>query len=648
MERRYLLRLASLLLIGCAIVFWFISMYQVHHLEKLVLDGNNRVESLERAVNRLNATIADGGFRINSDRGDSHEHFTRPYYAADEWEALLAPGNMLSLPSEPMRVAGGQPGGTLQRALIADPPSLNPLTTNAADVSELYSYIGDGLAGRDRQKPENFVPSLAYRIEVNEDFTEFHLWLKKGVYWHKPALDLQSPQYAWLDEPHEVVADDFVFGMELVMDPEVNAAFLRNYYDKFDGIEVINDHEFIVRWKESEYINRSSTFGLPAIPRWLYGHDKNGEAFDKSEQGKRFNDHWFNNSAIGFGPFQFVSWKKGGRIRLERNPDYHDEPPYLEAIEFRVIEDATARLNNLRAGDLDYIPIEPTEYQNEILRGGTPGFENGQLHHKIFDGPIYRYLGWNQDTPYFADRRVRLAMTHAFNRELTIQENLNGLGIPLSGPYPTTSPAYDSSIAPWPYDLKRAAELLDEAGWIDNDGDGIREKTIDGRVVPFEFRMLTYGYRPEIMAAMDIYKNDLQKIGIRMKVVPADWSVLIQRMNDKDFDGYTGGWMLSWETDLYQLWHSSQADTPNSSNRIGFRNKQADKIIEDVRKTFDEDDRNALFHQFHALVHQEQPYTFWYQARNVGAWTDRVKNVEFSFIPPLDSAMKWYIDNEAK
>lgn len=642
MERRYLMRLlATASLIAVALLL-ILSMRQVNHLETLVVEGNRRVSELDRSVERLRTTLLEGGLPTMG-ATDASEHFAQRFYRSEEWKALTAEGNLLSPPTTPLQVPGGQRGGTLQRAFIADIPSLNPLTMNAADVSELYHYIGEALAGRERENPENLVPSLAYRIEANDDFTEFHIWLKKGVIWHPPAVDLNEANFEWLREQRTVLADDFVFAMEITLDPQVEAAHLRNYYDKFDGIEVINDHEFIVRWSASEYTNLSATLGLSPLPRWLYGVDQQGEAYDATEQGRRFNDHWYNQMAIGTGPFRFIRWEKGGRIRIERNPDYHAEPAYLDAIEFRVIGDATARLNNLRAGDLDYIPIEPTEYKNEVLEGGTPGFKDGRLAHQIYDGPMYRYLGWNADTVYFADRRVRQAMTHAFNRELTIQMNMNGLGIPISGPYSVSTPAYDHSIEAWPFDLNRAAQLLEQAGWVDRDGDGVREKVIDGTTVPFRFNMLTYGHRPEMIAAMEIFKDDLRRIGVVMNIVPAEWSVLIQRMDDKDFDGFTGGWMLGWETDLYQLWHSSQADLPRSSNRIGFRNAEADAIIEEVRRTFDEDKRNELFHRFHALVHQEQPYTFWFQGRNVGAWQKRVGNVDFSPLRPFDSAMKWYI-----
>lgn len=643
MERQFALRIAQFAAIALLVLLFFFNIKQVDHLERLVVEGNSRVTELERSVQRLREDLSSGELQASQGtRPDEHPH--QRYFEPDEWEALHAPGNLLEPPTDSIRgVAGGQSGGLLRRSFITDIPSLNPLTVNSMDVAELYHYVGDGLAGRERSNPERFVPGLAYRIEANDDFTEFRIFLKRGVRWHPPAVDTTSEQYAWLDGDHEVVADDFVFGLELIMNEQVEAASLRNYFNNCEGIEVVNDHEFIVRWSESEYTNITATIGLGPLPRWLYGFDEDGEPFDEATLGREFNEHWYNERAIGTGPFRFVRWEQGGAIRIERFNDYHGERPWLDAIEFRIIGDATARLNELRAGNLDYIPIEPTEYKNEILEGGTPEFETGELQHEEYMGTAYRYLGWNQERPWFGDRRVRLAMTHAFNRELTIERNMNGLGQILTGPILPNNPGYDTSLEPYPFDLERAAALLDEAGWVDRNDDGIREKVVEGRSVNFEFNMMTYGYRPEMIAAMEVYRSDLRRIGIVMNIQPVEWSVMLQRLYDQDFDAYTGGWALAWETDFYQIWHSSQADEPRSSNRIGFRNDEADEIIETLRRTFDEDERTELVRRFHRLVYEEQPYTFWFQMRSVGAWSERVHNVSFSPLRPSDSSMDWFL-----
>lgn len=645
MERQFVARIVQTLLLIAVGVLLILNIAQNGHLEELMIENRRDVANVQRSLNDFRQELLRGNFVAGrGGRGDGSGESYRQLYSDAQWEALNAPGNMLSAPESPQVPPDGVPGGTLQRAFSADLPSLIPMGVNAADVAELYSYIGDGLASRDRANPEAWIPGLAYRIEVSEDNTEYHIWLRDDVQWHEPAVDLTDPAYAWLDGDHYVTTDDFVFAYELMQNNDVPVGYLRNYYQNCEGIEVINDHEFIVRWSEPEFTALSATLGLSPLPRWLYSYDERGNEFPESELGQRFMEHWYSQKAIGVGPFRFVSWTPGGSLRIERNEDYYGEKPLLEAIEFRVLTDATARMNSLLAGELDYTAIEPSQYKSEIVDGGAPEFQNGTIEHQSFSGPAYRYLGWNADGPFFSDRRVRLAMTHAFNRELTIQRNLNGLGSLTTGPFFQDNSAYDQSIQPWRFDLDRAAELLSEAGWVDRDGDGLREKTINGRKTNFTFKMLTYGHRPEIISSMEIFREDLRSLGILMDIETVDWSVMIERMMNKDFDAYTGGWSLGWEVDLYQVWHSSQADIPRGSNRIGFRNAEADEIIETSRTTFDPDARTEQFHRFHQIMHDEQPYTFWFQMEEVGAWRSVVKNVSFSSIRPFDYSMSWYLE----
>ncbi len=631
----------------CVLVIY--ASAQTNHLESLVIEGNRRVEELATSVDRMRRQFEGGEFAAAAAPAagpvgavdPTIAHMQR-YYSAEEWSALLAPGNFIAPHTDRMFAQGAQEGGTIKRSAISDIPGLNPLTQNAADVSEIYSYVTETLATRQRNDPARWVSDLAYRIEVSEDYREYRVFLKHGIMWHTPSVDFSDPRYEWLRGEHELVADDFVFYLEMINNPQVQAAHIRNYYEKCEGIEVVNDHEFIIRWSESTYPSISFSLGLAPLPRWLYGHDEDGNAYDEATIGREFNSHWYGQAAIGIGPYRFDSWERGGAIRLTRNEDYHGQLPAIEAIEYRVMPDATARLNSLRAGDLHYIPLEPTQYKNEILDGGTPGFQNGDLQHELYQGPAYRYLGWNADGRFFNDRRVRTAMTHAFDRQLLLEQNFYGLGTLITGPFSMQSPDYDHDLPVHEFDLNRAAALLDEAGWTDSNGDGIREKMIDGQSVDFEFGMVTYGYRPEFVAAMEHYRNDLARIGVRMNVEPVEWAVMVTRMEEKDFDAYTGGWVLGWENDPYQIWHSSPADEPRSSNRVGFRNPEADAIIEQVRETFGTEERAELLQRFHGIIYEEQPYTFFFSGREIGAWRSELRNVNFSVIRPFDSNMNWF------
>lgn len=650
MQRNLAATIAQVIVFVAFCVLVLFLAVQVNDLQQLVIDSKTRVEELNTTVSRLRneletgaLTVATAGASNAGNPSATGDTWIRAFYDDDQWEQLVAPGNYVTYRTDRYNPEGATEGGTIHRAAMADIPGLNPLTQNAADVSEIYHYVTETLASRQRNDPDRWVSELANRIEVNDDYTEYHVYLRDDVLWHPPAVDMTDPRYAWLAEDRHLVADDFVFFLELVQNPQVDAAHLRNYYETCEGIEVINDHEFIVRWAEPQFQSISFTLGMTPLPRWLYGADQDGRLYDASEVGRRFNEHWYNQSAIGVGPYRFVRWVPGGEILLERFDRYYSEKPAIEAIEYRVIGDATARLNNLSAGEIDYVELQQSQYKNAVTDGGVAGFQNGELEHELFQGTAYRYLGWNADGPYFGDRRTRLAMTHAFNRELLLRENMYGLGRLITGNFFIDGPDYNNDLEIWPFDLDRASQLLTEAGWVDNNGDGIREKMVDGQLMNFEFGMVTYGYRPEFVAAMEHYRNDLRSIGVVMNVEPVEWAVMVERMQEKDFDAYTGGWVLGWESDPYQIWHSSQADVPNGSNRVGFRNTEADEIIEEARRTFDPDARAALFHRFHEIVHEEQPYTFWFSGMEVGAWLNTVENVNFSPLRPFASNRNWYL-----
>jgi ABC-type transport system substrate-binding protein len=647
----------ALLLLGVLVIF---NIVQVNHLESLVVEAKNQSEQLSRRVNRLTNTIESGAFAVNVNPsthgggvGPQTDAFGNPltpvqlaqrrYYTEEEWEGLLAPGNMLVPRSQAYHLPDTEDGGHLRRSFINDVPGLNPIVVSAADVTELYGYVNRTLSRRARDNPDMYAAELAYRVEVNEDHTEYHVYLREGVKYHRPAVDFSDSRYAWLDVDHYVTADDFVFFYEVVQNEAVEAPFLRNYFEDFDHVEVIDDHEFVVHWKRPFQGSIDATLTIEPLPRWLYAYDEDGDAFSEEEFGTRFNQHWFNTNAIGPGPYRLVRYEQNRSIELERFDEYYDEMPPIERMTFLIMPDENTRLNSLLAGEIDYMDLEPLQYNQTVLRAGQREFQDGTILHEAYQGTSYRYLGWNSERPYFSDRRVRRAMTHALNRERMIEEIFFGLGRVITGPFFIDGPYYDHDLEPYAFDLELAARLLDQAGWEDSDGDGIRDRVVDGQRVDFEFTMLCYGYRPEFMAAMDIYKNDLASIGVVMDVEGVQWAIMMERMQNKDFDAYTGGWVLGWDADPYQIWHSSQADVPAGSNRVGFRNAEADAIIEEARGTFDLERRIELFRRFHEIIHEEQPYTFFFAPREVGAWRSHLHNVQFAPLRPFDLSLPWYL-----
>ncbi|MEL6177297.1 MAG: ABC transporter substrate-binding protein [Myxococcota bacterium] len=539
-------------------------------------------------------------------------------------------GNILKPDPTALSAPGANQGGELRLPKSADSKGFNRLVENGADIQELYrGLVGSMLAHRHVKEPGTFASDLALSCVPNAEGTVFHIKLRPGVMWHKPAVDFSNPRYSWLDKKHEVTTADFEFMIQMLLDTQVQgAAPMRVYFEAFDRLEILGPYEMKVHWKEKYAKALSITLEyIYPLPRWLYAYDEDGSPYASEVLGLKFNNHWYNDRAIGTGPFRFVENKPGEHLKLERHEGYYLTKPALEKITYTIIKENELRLLKFKRGELDLLVLSPNQYKREILDNPQSPFNTGTFKYDFNTSLAYYYLGWNGDGQLFNDKRVRRAMTQSFNRAKIVAEVFHDLGTVVTGGFHKDTPWYDNSIQPYPFDLDKARALLNEAGWTDTNSDGILDREFNGERRNFEFTMLIYNSRPEIKTMMDIFKTDLLKVGVKMSISPIDWPAMQKKMDDKDFDAFTGGWGLDWEPDPFQLWHSSQADVPKGSNRVGFRHKEADQIIEESRRTTDLKRRQELFYRLHAIHHDEQPYTFFYTPRSVIAWNPAVHNL---------------------
>jgi peptide/nickel transport system substrate-binding protein len=122
-------------------------------------------------------------------------------------------------------------------------------------------------------------------------------------------------------------------------------------------------------------------------------------------------------------------------------------------------------------------------------------------------------------------------------------------------------------------------------------------------------------------------KEDFSKAGIDMDIRMLEWATFIGKVNNRDFDAASLGWSMEIiDADPYQVWHSSQSKA--GSNFVGFENAEADKLMEDARTTFNSDERFKLYHRFHEIVADEQPYTFLYTGPALLIRDNRFQNVK--------------------
>ncbi len=530
------------------------------------------------------------------------------------------------------------------------PKGLNPVTESSAPLSDqLNWYVRETLGLRHGYSdPEIWGPMLAERMEITDDYREYTIYLRKGVYWHKPAVDWSDSGIQWLKGEHEFTARDVIFTLDIIMNPQVEAAHQRNYFKDLESYRALDDYTVVLKWKKKTYNAISATLGLEPIPEFLYAYDDDGTRLSREVLGLKFNEHWFNQKTIGTGPYQFVSYESGVSVELRRNESYWGVKPAIKKITWLCYSDDQQNLLKLKSGEQDMGRLTPMQYKEDIknAKESSP-FKNGRIQYEHRYRFGYYYLGWNISKPIFKDARTRRAMTHACNREGILKNVFENLGSLVTGNAYLESPYYDRSITPYPFDLEKSQSLLKEVGWVDIDNDGVLEKDFDGEIKEFEFNLLCYGNSNEWKTLATIYKEDLLKIGIRMNIQTVEWSAMQKKMDDKEFDCYTGGWGLGWSYDPYQLFHSSQADVPKGSNRVGFKHGEGDRIIEDLRVTFELDKRIELAHQYHKILHEEQPYSFLFSQKRTWVWWDYVKNVQFRKLRPLGSSLPWYVDMPA-
>ncbi|MFH1614133.1 MAG: peptide-binding protein [Planctomycetota bacterium] len=508
---------------------------------------------------------------------------------------------------------GDDEGDWLIWAFRVEPKTLNPISVDRDIYGRWITvpYIFEPLLDYDHDRIR-LMPRLAETYDISADGLEITFHLRKGVYFSDGA---------------SLTADDVVFTYETIMNPGVDAANIANLYVDVDHVEKVDDRlvKFYMKRPYFKALENLCFWDIGILPRHVY-------AFDDAA---KFNRHISN--PVGSGPYVFEKWEMGREVVLRRNENYWGAKPKIKKIIYRFIPNDIASVQALRAGNVDLVIPDPEQFA-ELQKDEQFNQDFYCLSYWNPGAPFY-YIGWNQDTRFFSDRLVRLAMTHVIDRDKIVTHLLRGNARTITGPFYIYGPQNDPNIEPWPYDPARAARLLDQAGWMDSDGDGLRDK--DGN--PFRFKFMYSSASTFYQRLAKLIKDEAAKVGIEVVPDPYEWSVVITRLNDRNFEAMVMGWGGDILEDPYQLWHSSQIGN-RGSNYVGFRNNQADELITLARRTMDDDQRNRLYHRLHRILHEQQPYTFLYARPTFRLLDRRFKNV---IIHKLGLKYEeWYVPTE--
>ncbi len=503
-------------------------------------------------------------------------------------------------------------GGIYVEGVAGSPRYLNPLLSQGNQVDEdIASLVFSGLTRLDGCG--NVLPDLASSWEISDDGREYTFHLRSDAYWHDGV---------------PVVADDVVFTIGVVQSPDFPGlpALARFWAD----VEVTEVDGRAVRFRLPEaYGPLLASTNLGILP----AHLLSGVPVSEMTQAE------FNRLPVGSGPF-LVEESDLTHVRLRANGAYYGlERPYLEGIEFRFYRDPGEALRAHGRGEVMGVSGLASQYIPDAAAAESLN---------LYSAPLARMVMVMLDlestsAPFLGEQGVRQALQMGLDRRSLVGTVLEGRGLVAHSPFSSCSWALDPQGPTVSYNPDDARQRLEALGWVDADGDGIREN--DGQTLALE--LLVTDDRQSTAIAQEVARQWLT-IGVAAQVAPVGFNDLVSgRLGTQEFDAALVELSLGGDPDPYVLWHSSQSGGVGQ-NYTSYVNREADELLEQARRTWEPTTRTNLYRQFQAIFAEELPALPLYYPVYTYAVDASVRGVELGpLVTPshrFQSINDWYVN----
>jgi len=427
-------------------------------------------------------------------------------------------------------------------------------------------------------------PLLAQSWEVSEDGKVWTFHLRKGIKFHDGSLfDSQSAKFSFEYEPAPYRA--------------------LTHWTK--EIRAIDEYtlKFILSRPYAPLLRDLSSAPIMS-PTSL---DKNGKF----------------TAPIGTGPFKFKKWLKGQKFMLVRNPDYWRGSSKLEEVIFRIIPDASTRAIALEAGEIDLAGHRAGRRLNVSDIQGLERNSDIRII-KGYTQPCVNWIQFNMQKEPFNNLQVRKAVYYAIDTQTIVNSLLGKTAVPLlKGPFnmPNLTDLINPNLKWYSYSPKRAKELLEETGWEDTDGDGIRDR----KGKPLEVVFILYKGKPDLSEVGQVIQAQLGEVGMRVKLQVVEYGARQRIFNKGDYDmiietGVCGhGDPCLW---LNYFFHSRRGI------RCSFKDKELTTLIDKLYTTLDSLKRQEVFYRIQEILEKTVPGVFLFTDANIIVVNKRVKNYE--------------------
>lgn len=451
---------------------------------------------------------------------------------------------------------------------IAEPQSLDPHTVTATNDFRILVNIYDGLV-RYKDGTLDVEPALAESWAVSDDGKTYTFKLRQGVKFHDGSdFNAEAVKFNF----DRMLKEDHPFYNTGPFPLSFN-------FSSIDAVNVLDEHTVEFKLKEpfAPFLsNLAYPTGLVVSPE------------EVKKYGKEFGRH-----PSGTGPFKFAEWQSGQRVVVERNPDYWDTAPALEAVVFRPITDANTRVAEMMAGGLDVMVEVPPD--NLATFKQDANFAVAEQA-----GPHVWFTILNAKSGPFADKKVRQAANYAVNKQGLVDNVLQGSATVAAGPIPPAFNWVENKTEPYPYDPEKAKALLAEAGasnpeirfYVAEGGSGMLDPITMGAAI----------------------QADLQAVGFKVKIETYEWNTFLGRVNP-GLGGKADMAEMAWMTNdpdtvPYLTLRSDALPDKGGFNSGYYSNPKVDELLEKARSSTDQTERGKLYGEVQSIVHDDAPWLF--------------------------------------
>jgi peptide/nickel transport system substrate-binding protein len=551
-----------------------------------------------------------------------------------------------------------------------DPQGFHPTNTTDAISQELQKYVYQTLLYQNL-KDFQLYPYLAKSLpELSKNGLNITFELRNDAFWDNGQL---------------ITGKDVEFTFKVIKNPKVNCQKTRVYYEFLENIQLDPQNPYKVTFVANKPYFRSvyDISQIPIIPKYFYDPKGLMDKFsikDLNEYEKKYNQDTsakipqeitsfaeeFNSVKysrepqyiVGSGAYKLSSWETNQKIELVRKENWWADKvqvrtealeAYPKKIIFKIIKDPTAVVAALKNQEIDAASGIVTK--NFVQLKQDPEITN---HYYAFNPAtsIYSFIGINNQpknynrNPALAEKNVRLALAYITNVDLIIDKIAYGMAQRIIGPIlKSNGNIYNDTLKFIPYDPEKAANLLKESGWKDSNNNGILDKTIDGKTVELSFEFLLDETNEERRNIVTMFKESAKSIGIEIKMVNMEFKKIIEQLNLHQFDLFYGAWTTpATLQDLKQLWHSESIH--GGSNFIAYSNKEADKIIDQIRMELDDNKRVHLYKRFQEILHNDVPCIFLTQPLDRILIHKRFRNAEALTVRPGFQPIRFWTPKE--